>query len=257
MITALLQVTAALLALAFSLLALAVALRREGLSYVRRAAWIIVSVFFLWRTVPGVLQSLTMYWGLEAGPGTGPYSLVVRWGPAMNYLRTFVAVAMGWTLAALPLLRGQPLGRLWWGSSVACLALAASGVYVGWLEGPISPSHVISLTVLSATELIGLLAALMVGLLANTLDRYLWIILGVYALQVALSVMWYSSTVGFFYPGGWYPPPAVRHAFSSIAYLTACTLAWYRLVLARRGVPVADLFEEAGGGIFPSPRPRA
>ncbi len=257
MTTALLQVAAALLTFAFALLVRAISLERGGVTYVRRAAWIIVAVFFLWRAVPGVLQSLVMFWGARAGRGSPEWALVVQWGPAMNYMRTLIAVAMGWTLAALPLLRGQRLSRVWWGTSLACLLLAATGVYVGWLEGPTSLSHVVALTMLGAAELIGVLAALMVGLLGKTLDRYLWIILCLYAVQVALNVMWYSSTAGFFYPGGWYPPPPVRYGYSFVVLLAACVLARQRLALARRGARIGGLMEMADAVMFPAPRSRA
>ena len=257
MTTALMQVAAAALTLVFAALARDIARQRGGVSYVQRAAWVVVAVFFLWRSVPGVLQSLVMLRAAEAGPGSQEFALVVQWTPAMNYLRTLIAVAMGWTLAALPLLRGQRIDRVWWGTSLACVLLAATGVYVGWLEGPTSRAHLVALTVLGAAELIGVLAGLTVGMLGDTLDRYLWIILCMYAVQVALNVMWYSSTAGFFYPGGWYPLPPLRYVYSFAVLVAACALARQRLALARRGVRVGGLMEIAGSGMVPTPRSRA
>lgn len=257
MTTGIMQVVVAVLTLTFALLASAVARERAGMSHAHRAAWIIVAVFFLWRAVPGLPQSLAMLLGLEAGPGSREFAWAVRWSPAMNYLRTLIAVAMGWALAALPLLRGHGAGRLWRGASLACAVLGIAGVYVGWREGPTSMAHIVALTVLGAVELIGLLAALMVGLLANTLDRYLWIILGLYAVQVAMDIMFYSYSAGFFYPGGWYPPPPVRYAFGVALFAAGCLLARRRLALARRGAQVGDLLELVGEGMAPAPRPRA
>lgn len=256
MTTALMQVAAAALTLVFAAFARAIARQHGGITYVQRAAWIVVAVFFLWRAIPGVLQSLVMLRAAEAGPGSREFALVVQWTPAMNYLRTLIAVAMGWTLAALPLLRGQRLGRVWWGTSLACLLLAATGVYAGWLEGPTSRAHLVALTVLGAAELIGVLAGLTVGLIGNTLDRYLWIILGMYGVQVALNVMWYSSTAGFFYPGGWYPLPPLRYVYSFVVLLAACGLARQRLALARRGARVGGLMEIAGPGMVQAQRSR-
>ena len=166
----------------------------------------------------------------------------------MNYLRAMPALAVGGILAGLHFFRIQPSPRLWWGAAGVCLMLAATGAYGGWREGATSEIHLVGLTVLGAVELVGLLAALMVGLLAYTIDRYLWIILCLFAVQVALNVVWYSASAGFFYPGGWSPPASVRYLHSTTILMAGCALAWYRLVLGRREVRVTGFLEVLGGG---------
>ncbi|HEX2190847.1 MAG TPA: hypothetical protein VHG51_18210 [Longimicrobiaceae bacterium] len=255
MTTAVLQFVVQLLTLAFAMVALAVARSRGAMPPVHRAAWTVAGVFFLWRGVPGVLQGLAAFWALLSGAGSEPYELFVRWGPTMNHGRTLVAVATGWTLMALPLLRGRSTSRLAPGLNAACLVLAGTGAYLGWQEGGISLQHVNSLTVLGAVELIGLLAGLLVGVFLSTIDRYLWLALCLFAVQVALDVVWYFATTGFFSSDGWYPPQPVRYLYSTAILSAGCALAWHRLVLARRGARVAGLFDGVGSGIFPSPRP--
>jgi len=253
-ITAILQLLVHALILAFGVLAAAVAREKGGMSRFHRMAWTLAAVFFLWRGVPGVAQGMAAIWALVSGEGSRPWALFVEWTPTMNHTRTVVSVATGWTLAALPLLRGQPVRRLWTWASVACLVLACTGAYAGWQEGPTGPRHLATLTVLGAAEMVGMLAALTVGLFVRTLDRYLWLILSIYAVHVALNIIWYSASVGFFYPGSFFPPLRVRHLYSAASYLGGCVLAWQRLSLARRGVRVGGLLELVGTGVVPVSR---
>jgi hypothetical protein len=246
MTTAILQFTVQVLILALGVLAASVARGRGGMPAIHRMAWTLVAVFFLWRGVPGVAQSIAAFWALAAGKGSDTWTWFVEWGPAMNHTRTLVSVAMGWTLASLPLLRGQPVPRLWAGASLACLLLAATGAYIGWQEGATGPLHLASLSILGAVEVVGLLVALLVAMFADTLDRYLWLVLGICAVHVALNVVWYSASMGIFYPGSWHPPLQVRHLYSAVSYLGGCFLAWQRLSLLRRGVRVGGLMEIAG-----------
>ncbi|HEV2149964.1 MAG TPA: hypothetical protein VGR37_21380 [Longimicrobiaceae bacterium] len=257
MTTAVLQFLVQLLVLAFGALALAVARSRGAMPALHRAGWTVAAIFFLWRGVSGVAQSTAAFWALLAGEGSAPYALFLEWGPTMNHTRTLIAVATGWTLAALPLLRAPSGPALALRLNAACLVLAGTGAYAGWREGAISLHHLTSLTVLGAVELIGLLFALFVGLLAYTLDRYLWVALCLYAVQVALDVVWYTATAGFFYPGGWVPPQPVRYLYSAAVMLAGCALAWHRLALARRGARILGLFEPAGGGTVPAHGPRS
>ena len=257
MITAILQLVVHALILAFGVLAAAVARERGGMARYHRMAWTLAAVFFLWRGVPGVAQGLAAVWAIVSGKGSQPWALFVEWTPAMNHTRTLVSVATGWTLAALPLLRGQPVRRLWTGASLACLVLAGTGAYAGWQEAATGPRHLATLSVLGAAEMVGMLVALTVGLFARTLDRYLWMILSVYAVHVALNIIWYSALVGFFYPGSFYPPLRVRYLYSAASYLGGCVLAWHRLSLARRGVRVGGLLELVGTGGVPVSRSRA
>lgn len=257
MTTAILQFLVQVLILAFGALAVRIARERGGMPRVHRMAWTLAGVFFLWRGVPGVVHGVAAFWALAAGKGSWPFALFVEWTPAMNHSRTLVSVGMGWTLAALPLLRGQSVPRLWAGASLACLVLAGTGAYAGWQEGATGPFHLSTLSVLGAVELLGMLVALMVGLFALTLDRYLWLVLCVYAVHVALNIIWYSASVNFFYPGSWYPPLQVRHLYSGAAYLGGCALAWQRLALARRGARVGGLLEMVGAGTVSASRSRS
>lgn len=252
MTTAVLQFIVQALTLVFGVLAAQVARQQGRMPAVHRTAWTIVAVFFIWRGIPGVAQCLAAFWALLAGEGSRPYEQFLKWGPAMNHTRTLVSVAMGWVLAALSTLRGQPLRRISVWASVLCCLLAGMGAYAGWQEGATSPLHLTSLSVLGTVELVGILVALLVGMFAFTLDRYLWIILCIYAVHVALNVVWYSASAGFFYPDSWYPPLKVRHLYSAAAYLCGCSLAWHRLVLARRGIPVSDVFGGVSGDAAPA-----
>jgi hypothetical protein len=256
-ITAILQLVVHALILAFGVLAAAVAREKGGMPRFHRMAWTLAAVFFLWRGVPGVAQGLAAIWAVASGEGSQPYALFVEWTPAMNHARTLMSIATGWTLAALPLLRAQPVRRLWMGASLACLVLAGTGAYAGWQEGPTSPRHLATLTLFGAVEMVGMLVALTMGLFARTLDRYLWLILSIYAVHVALNIIWYSALVGFFYPGSFIPPLQVRNLYSAASYLGGCVLAWHRLSLARRGVRVGGLLELVGTGVVPASRSRA
>lgn len=255
MTSAVLQLVVQALILAFGILAAGVARERGGMPRIHRMAWVLTAVFFVWRGAPGVVQAVAALWAFTAGEGSRSWALFVEWGPAMNHTRTLVSLATGWTLAALPLLRGQAASRLWTGTSLACLVLACAGGYAGLREGPTGVLHLYTLSVLGTVEMVGMLVALTVGLFARTLDRYLWLVLLVYAVHVALNIIWYSATVGFFYPGSFAPPAEVRHLYSAASYLAGCALAWHRLALARRGARVGGLLEMVGAGELPARRP--
>lgn len=242
MTTAVLQFIAALCTLAFAAVAWRIA-RQAGDCSLSHAAWIVVAVAFLWRAIPETVQNAVAFWALHAGPGSDPYETFVRWTPAVNHARTLIMAALGWVLASLPLLRGRPMGFMWrWALAVAPL-LAATGFFVGWREGPTSALHVASLSILGMVELVGLMVALQVALFLHSLDRYLWIFLCVYAVHVAIKVVWYSGAVEFFLGREWYPLAWVLPLLAIPPYLVGIVVSRRRLALARSGVPVPAIFE--------------
>ena len=256
MVTAILQFVAAVLGLAFAILAFRVA-RSAGERSVRHGAWIVVAVAFLWRTVPETLQSAMAFLALHAGAGSVPYELFVRWTPAVNHGRTLVAVVLGWGLALLPLMRGQPAARMWQGAWVAVPALGLAGFYAGWSEGPLSATHVAVLSVLGMVELVGLLLALQIALFAHTMDRYLWIFLCGYAVQLAVKIVWYTGATSFFLGNDWYPPAWGIPLVTVPAYVGGILLAARRLEMGRSGIPIPFVFEPGPGPVLSGPRVRS
>jgi len=242
MLTLVLQCVVAALTVAFTAVAAGVARVRTGLPDAHRAAWVVVTVDFAWRGAFLVVQNVAAVLAFRQGAGTPAYAFFVRWAPAFNDGRAFVAVATAWGLTALPLLARVPVRRLWTGGSAAALAVFAVGGYVGWRGGSISDPHIGFLALLNAVELIGVLLTLQLGLYRHTLDRYLWVCLCVYAFHLALNVAWLSWTVGFF-ASGWYPPQAGGMYYTALTYVAAIAIARRRRALARSGARVTSLLE--------------
>lgn len=255
MTTAILQLLSALFTLAFAVTAWRIA-RRVGDAAPRDAAWVVVAVAFLWRAVSECVQDSAALWALQAGPGSEPYEMFVRWTPAVNHTRTTVLTALGWVLASLALLRGRPAGFVWrWAAGVAPL-LVVVGFYMGWREGPTSARHVMSLAVLGVVQMVGIMVALHVALFAHTLDRYLWLFLCLYGVQVAMKVVWYSGAVEFFLGASWYPPGVAVPLFAIPVSIAGIFLARRRLALAGRGIRVPGVLEPEPVSWISVPGPR-
>lgn len=248
--TLLMQCVVAVLAVVFTVVAAGVARARTYLPDAHRVAWIVVTTDFGWRATLLVVQNAWAVWAFMAGQGTPVYTFFLRWGPAMNEGRSFVAVTAAWGLAALSLLKRLPVSRLWVGCSAAALGVLGVGAYLGGVLGGMSGFHFTFVALLNAVELIGLLLTLLLGLYRYTLDRYLWLCLCVYAFHLALNVAWLSWTVGFF-SDGWYPSQVSSQYYAALTYVAAIALARRRRALARTGARVTSLLE------LPSPQRQA
>lgn len=224
--------------LIFAVLALAGAssMRDEGTER-RRRAWKLVGVAFL---ISAVHQALHMVWAIaayHAGQGTLVYSEYIRYAPALNHSRTFLAAA----LALLFIVR-QRSERT---SLLLLLAGLFAGAVVGVLEGPLVPArHFAVVTVTEAVALFLFLGALIRNIRGERMDRLLWLSLAVYGGWQTTATL-FSSMKAVWGTGVWTPDFAVTYMIAICVWSLMAALAYHRLRLARRGIPVPALLEPA------------
>lgn len=241
------QLVAALLKLAFSGLALAIG-RRVG-EGIQGAAWMLTGVALLLSGVSSVAHSAFAARAFFAGAGAPVYEAFLRWSPVGNHSRSVQAVAMGLLLVVLLTRRREP-DRRFWVVAVGALVLSAGvGAALALMEGPFRADRHFPLVALyDLVELLALLTALTVGAARHTLDRVLWLCLGIYALRMALNILWYTALSWAATPGMWRPSTLVIQLVPVLAWGVMCLLAARRLRLAGAGKSVPGLFQEAGPG---------
>ena len=202
------QLAAALLKLAFGGLSLAIGRRLRGQG--RGAAWTLTGIALVLSGASSVAHSAFAGWAVAAGPGSAVYENFLRWSPIGNHSRSLQAVAMGGLLLALLLRRTEP-GRRWWAAAVGVLLLGAgAGAVLATAEGPfVAGRHFPLVALYDMVELLMLLGALMVGVARQTIDRLLWYCLGIYALRMALNVLWASAMAWGQTPEMWRPSTIV------------------------------------------------
>lgn len=224
------------------ILALRVARRdplSEGLS---PSPWKLVGIAFCVSAAGGALQSAGAAWAVASGPSSAPYELYLRFAPAANHSRTFLAIALGAVLASLPWLRRvRPRERH---LVVLLLAGMALGAWVGWSEGPLTRAHTAAVAGYDMVEMWVMLAAVLVGLLFRSLDRLLWAFLLLYALRQSWNAIWFAA-FGWAAPAEWVPSRTSYEMAGIAAWTMMCVIAYHRLRLAHRGIRVPALLDPA------------
>lgn len=247
--TLLLQITTALFLLAFGTIAFSVARRLEGHLGVQRAAWLLTGIVFASMGITRIIQDVGAAWAFTSGPGTDVYEAYLRWAPVGNHGRTFLATAFHMLLIVLAFQRTPP-GRRFWTVGVVVLAGAfLAGAFVGWLEGSIvSRIHYTATSLFDSVGFVLLLGALFGALIANAMDRLLWTCIAIYALILALGVLWHAALAWIQTPGAWAPSARHMHLYRTVLIAGMVGIAYYRLRLLRRGVSVPPLLQPSLGG---------
>lgn len=214
---------------------------------VHRLAWRFTGIAFVLGGASAVVQLCVFApWAFFAGRGTPVYDAFLRWNPAVTQSRTFLMVGLGLLVCSLPWLAARSERRLVPGGiAFLGLAMAAGGV-LGWFEGAfVSVRFYSSTAAANVLELVVLLSALLVALLMDTMDRYLWLAMLVYAVGISLNVISFTALAWIRVEGAWAPPPLSLfvQVFLVLSHATMLGLAVKRLRLARRGVRVGSLLE--------------
>lgn len=202
--------------------------------------WRLVGIAFCVSAACGVVQSVGAAWAVAAGPSSAPYELYLRIAPAANHSRAFLAITLGAVLALLPWvmrLRARETHLL-----VLLLVGMSLGAWAGWAEGPLTRAHTAAIARNDMVEMWVMLSAVLVGLVFRSLDRLLWVFLLLYALRQSWNAIWFSA-FGWAAPAGWVPSQATYEIAGIAAWMAMCLLAYHRLRLARRGIPVPALLE--------------
>lgn len=223
---------------------LAVGLRQLRGDPVHRLSWQLTGCTFILGGASAVVQlGVFAPWAYFAGEGTAVYGSFLRWNPAVTQSRTFLMIGLGMVLCVLPIVRRYPRNPV----PVAVgflVAMMLAGGASGWMEGGFAELRFFSSTaVTNMLELVMLLSALFVALVAETMDRYLWLAMLVYAISIGLNVLMYSALAWMVVAGAWFPPPSFLQVCLVLAHATMVLLAARRLQLDRRGVAVGSLLE--------------
>jgi hypothetical protein len=207
-----------------------------------RAGWLLTGMAFTIFGIDSAAQNVLGTTAYIAGAGAPVYAFYMKVAPAANHSRTFLMLA--YCALLVWVLTRKRLPRHWrWTALAALLAGVAAGALVGAGEGPlVERTHYTTVALLDVVEMLILLGSLFVALVSERVDRLLWFALGVYAVSVALNIIWTVALAGVGI--GWVPPSWQMHAYRCVLTFAMTALACRRLVLARRGVAVRGLLGE-------------
>jgi hypothetical protein len=239
-----LQVVWAFVKLLAGAMILAVGLRQLRGDPVHRLAWQLTGYTFLLGGVSAVVQlGVFAPWAYFAGEGTAVWAGFLRWNPAVTQSRTFLMIGLGTVLCLLPLVRRYLSDVVPAAVAFVAVMMLVGGVS-GWSQGGFAAARFFSSTaVTNVLELVVLLSALLVALVAETMDRHLWLSVLVYAISIGLNVFSYSALAWLSVDGAWSPPPEFLQVSLVLAHAAMVWLAARRLQLDRRGVEVGSLLE--------------
>jgi hypothetical protein len=207
-----------------------------------RAAWVLLAQAFL---PAGMFLILQDAWGTAAflsGAGTPLWDHYLRWLPAMNHSRGALVAMFAALLVALAL-RPSSAPR-WVGSRSAVLLVCAFlvGSVAGFVLG--GYERAFHLTTLATTSL-GILLLLTVAsglhLARDSVDRILWIVITLYTVHMAISVV--SITPLAASVDGWYVPPWIPPFFDLIFTILMLGASAWALRQRRRGIEIPALLD--------------
>jgi hypothetical protein len=247
-----LQLLAGLFTLGLGVVALATSRYPEAHGERGVGQWGLVGAAFILSGVNETIQSIWAYFAYAAGPGSALWDGFLRWAPAANQSRSGLELGM---YAALILLLVRPPARF----PASRVGLLASGVVVagmslgallGYFEPTAdAPMHLTMVAMVNMGVAAGALAVLIISLLVQSLDRYLWVIIAIHALKSVLNVLWLNALVWLYTPEAWAPNPLQLLMIAAAIGAMMVAVAINRLRLARRGVYVRALLE-------PKPAPK-
>jgi len=244
--TLVLQLVLPALFLLFGGTALLIARERGRVPRDYRLSWLLTgATFTLYGLVIGI-QNACAAWAYVAGPGSRALELYLRYAPLGNHSRTFGSYAYCLAMLGLafsPRLRNT--GRVWLLAGLVAAGMMVGAAY-GWREGAfVRQVHYTAVAMMTALELILLLAMLFATLVVPTVDRLHWFAVGLHTFGVALNILWYVGLLGIGF--GWAPAPWLMAAYRVMFAGAMAGLAVRRLILARKGVPVPGLIDSGEG----------
>lgn len=250
--TLILQLVLPALFLVFAGTALLIA-RQKGVPRDYRLSWLLTgATFALYGLVTGI-QNACAAWAYVAGVGSPVLEAYLRYAPVGNHSRTFGTYAYCLAMLGLALSPSLRSPRKVWLLVGFVAAGMAVGAAYGWREGAfVRQVHYTAVAMLTALELILLLAMLFATLVVPTVDRLHWFAVGLHTFGVALNILWYVGLLGIGF--GWAPAPWVMAAYRVLFTGAMAAVAGRRLVLARKGVPVPGLMDSGAGAPAMVPR---
>jgi hypothetical protein len=238
--TLVLQSIGALLFLALGLVCLRVARGPSAGRDAHRQAWQLSAAALVLNGLHVTVQAALAVWAYFAGAGSAVYGWYLEWLPVANYSRTVLMLAFAILLTLLmaaPAERRSAVVRL--APPFLLLGMVLGGVF-GVMEGGFgAEQHYSRVAMLDAAELILVLVSLFAALLYDGMNRQLWFALGVYAFNLALTVIWTAALTGI--EIGWAPAP-----WQMAAYRCA-------LIGAATGLAAVQLTRRSAGGFASAP----
>lgn len=240
MTTLVLQASVALLRIVFCLLALLIARRMAG-DPRHRGAWLITGVVLGVYSLNNLVQVTFATVAYLVGPEHRLYEMYMGFAPVGNHSRTLLVFVLYGALVWLAL-RG-PLTAVRWGVVLGAALLAMlAGALLGWSEGPLDIArHFPATAMLDIIGFVALGTVLLLLMVRDTVDRFLWFSLATYGFTSIIGVLYLSAMAWFYTPGSWTPPNWQIQLWRAVLALVMVGLAARRLRLARRGKPVRGL----------------
>jgi hypothetical protein len=241
MSTLILQLFNAVSMLSLGILALAVVRGAHRAPGSREAGWWIVGLAFVIAGSNAVVQTSLAVWAFASGPGSAVYETYVRWAPASNTARASVMLGLG---IILLLFREYSWSGRRYVLFYLVLMLVAGGALFGMTKIGFSSQYYSFVAGISTVEMLIFLAVLLRTLVAQSVDRLLWIMLAIYAMREAWNVIWLSALAWKYIPGnGWHPNPAYIKFYVAVTYIMMIAVVVQRIRLNRRGAYVGALLE--------------
>jgi hypothetical protein len=242
--TLIFQSLGTLVSLLFGVVALRIGRYPVPYASARRQAWLVVGFAFVMFSLNKGLQECFAVAAFLSGEGAPIYDFFISWSPAFNQSRTIAGIAL-WLVLGLFVVTGQAFRRrdlaVAMAAILAGMAIGAGiGIYESGLEGV---RHFSAVAILDSAELAVLLSVLFGLLVRDRLDRLLWLALAIHAIKLAVNTIWMAALINWSVPGSWSPPIWYMHAGRAVLTGVMLGLAWWRLILAKRGVEIPALFE--------------
>lgn len=239
-----LQYISSLLMLGVGIVGLLVA-RRVAHPTAHHLAWAVAGTAFASAGVTKVAQNAYGTVALIAGPGSPTWDRYLTWAPTFDHSRTGILATLFLLLLVLlvPHRSWAAIERSgyprWKWATILC-AGGGVGAAAGWVQGWGDILHFRNVTISDTAELVLVLICLLALLLRERVDRLLWIVLSLYAVNLSMNVLLLSAWMETGRAAGalsLLPMHVSRIVVGSVMV----GLALRRLALAKRGTPVPSL----------------
>lgn len=232
--------------LVFALLALRIARQVPVDQPVFRYGWAFTGWAFLIRSLNSVIHDAFSITGYLGGPESRAWARALMLHPILNHSRTFLLLAYCVVMCVVLLRADRKAAVPSLRTSMAIVVGGMlAGALVGWNEAAFSGlTHYMAVAVWDILELLGMMAVLLVGISTASLDRRLWVCLGIYAFVLALSVLWFAFLSRIDVGTEWAPRPWHVQSIKALLYVGLNVVAWMQLRQMRRGTPLRSFYDD-------------
>lgn len=192
-----LQYISSLLTLGLGIVGLLVA-RRVVHPTAHHLAWAIAGSAFALAGVIKVAQNAYGTVALVAGSGSPTWNRYLTWAPTFDHSRTGILATLFLLLLVLLVPHRswaaiERSGYPWWKWAGVLCAGGFAGAAAGWVQGWGDFLHFRNVTISDTAELLLVLVSLFALLLRERVDRLLWMVLSLYAVNLSLNVLLLSA----------------------------------------------------------------